>query len=110
ADIWCERVRGAPRSPGIIDSLRFEDAPRRAVVRLSTGLLGADGPLPSYFRRFVDDLADPRPFLAFVRFFDHVIATNLAYVAYPADGVAQGSPLARAYQIIGGTGAASAPD
>lgn len=101
-DIWFESARGAPRSPGIVDSLRFEDDPRRVVVRLATGLLGVDGPLPSYFGRFADDLGDPRPFLAFVRFFDHVIAANLAYVAHPADGVAQDSPLAHAYQVIGG--------
>jgi hypothetical protein len=101
-DIWFESARGAPRSPGIVDSLRFEDDPRRVVVRLAAGLLGVDGPLPSYFGRFADELEDPRQFLAFVRFFDHVVAANLAYVAHPADGVAQGSPLARAYQIIGG--------
>jgi hypothetical protein len=101
-DIWFESARGAPASPGMIDSLRFEGAPRRAVVRLSVGLLGSDGPLPSYFRRFAEELSDPRPYLAFVRFFDHVVASNLAYVAYPVDGVAHGSPLARAYQILGG--------
>lgn len=101
-DIWFESARGAPVSPGIIDSLRFEDAPRRVVVRLSTGLLGVDGPLPSYFRRFAEDLTDPRPYLAFVRFFDHVVAANLAHVAHAADGVAHGSPLAHAYQILGG--------
>lgn len=101
-DIWFESARGAPVSPGVIESLRFEDAPRRVVVRLSTGLLGADAPLPSYFRRFADELADPRPFLAFMRFFDHVVAANLAYVAHAADGVAHGSPLPRAYQVIGG--------
>lgn len=101
-EVWFESARGQPASPGIIDSLRFEDAPRRVVVRLSAGLLGTDGPLPSYFRRFAEELGDPRPFLAFVRFFDHVVAANLAYVAHPADGVAHGSPLARAYQIIGG--------
>ena len=100
--IWFESARGAPVSPGVIESLRFEAAPRRAVVRLSTGLLGADAPLPSYFRRFADEHEDPRPFLAFIRFFDHVIAANLAYVAHAADGVAQDSPLARAYQVIGG--------
>lgn len=101
-DIWFESARGAPRSPGIIDSLRFESAPRRVVIRLSTGLLGADAPLPSYFRQFAEELADPRPFLAFLRFFDHVVAANLAYVAHTADGVAHGSPLAGAYQVIAG--------
>lgn len=101
-DIWFESARGAPASPGMIDSLRFEGSPRRAIVRLSVGLLGSDGPLPSYFRKFSEELADPRPYLAFVRFFDHVVAANLSYVAYPADGVALGSPLARAYQILGG--------
>jgi hypothetical protein len=101
-DIWFESARGAPASPGLIDSLRFEDEPRRVVVRLSVGLLGPDGPLPSYFRRFGEELSDPRPFLAFVRFFDHAVASNLSYVAYPADGVAHGSPLARAYQVLGG--------
>jgi hypothetical protein len=101
-DVFFESVRGAPRSPGLVDSLRFEDAPRRVIVRLSAGLLTPDGPLPSYFRRFAEELGDPRPFLAFLRFFDHVVAANLAYVAYPIDGVAHASPLARAYQIIGG--------
>src|SRR5262245_55029342 len=101
-DIWFESARGAPVSPGVIDSLRFEGSPRRAIVRLSVGLLGVDGPLPSYFRRFSEELADPRPFLAFVRFFDHVVASNLSYVAHPPDGVAHGSPLAHAYQILGG--------
>jgi hypothetical protein len=100
--VFFESARGAPASPGIIDSLRFEEAPRRAIVRLNAGLLGPDGPLPGYFRRFADDLDDPRPFLAFLRFFDHVLASNLGYVSHPADGVAQGSLLPRAYQIIGG--------
>ncbi|HTE51636.1 MAG TPA: hypothetical protein VK698_12370 [Kofleriaceae bacterium] len=100
--VFFESVRGAPVSPALIDSLRFEDAPRRVVVRLNAGLLAADGPLPGYFRRFADDLADPRPFLAFLRFFEHVVARNLSYVAHPADGVAQGSLLPRAYQTIAG--------
>lgn len=101
-DIWFESVRGAPGSPGVIDSLRFERSPRRVVVRLTTGLLGVDGPLPSYFRRFSEEVGDPRPYLAFMRFFDHVVAANQSYVAHPADGVAHGSPLARAYQVIAG--------
>jgi hypothetical protein len=101
-EVWFESARGAPASPGLIESLRFEGSPRRAIVRLAAGLLGVDGPLPSYFRRFAEDVADPRPFLAFVRFFDHVIAANASYTAYPVDGVAHGSPLARAYQVIAG--------
>src|SRR5262249_2735969 len=80
----------------------FEPASNRVIVRLTTGMLGADSPLPSYFQQFADQLGDPRPFLAFVRFFDHVVAANHAYVAHPADGVAHGSPLARAYQVIAG--------
>jgi len=101
-DIWFESARDAPTSPGVIDSLRFEGSPRRAIVRLTAGLLGVDGPLPSYFRRFAEEVSDPRPYLAFVRFFDHVVAANASYTAYPADGVAHGSPLARAYQVIAG--------
>ena len=101
-DIWFESARGASASPGLIDSLRFEGSPRRAIVRLTAGLLGVDGPLPSYFRRFAEQVSDPRPYLAFVRFFDHVVATSASYTAYPTDGVAQGSPLARAYQVIAG--------
>jgi hypothetical protein len=100
--VFFESVRGAPASPGLIDSLRFDDAPRRVVVRLNAGLLAPDGPLPGYFRRFAEDVADPRPFLAFLRFFDHVVANNLSYVAHPADGVAHGSLLPRAYQTIAG--------
>jgi hypothetical protein len=101
-DVFFESVRGAPASPGLVDSLRFKESPRRVIVRLSAGLLAPDGPLPSYFRRFAEEMVDPRPFLAFLRFFDHVVAANLSYVAYPVDGVAHGSPLARAYQTIGG--------
>jgi len=101
-DVLFESVRGAPESPGMVDSLRFEESPRRVTVRLSAGLLAPDGPLPSYFARFVEQLADPRPYLAFLRFFDHVVAANLSYVASPVDGMAHGSPLARAYQTIGG--------
>jgi hypothetical protein len=100
--VFFESSRGAPASPGLIDSLRFEETPRRVVVRLNAGLLGPDGPLPGYFRRFADGLTDPRPYLAFVRFFDHVLAGNLSYVAHPADGVAHDSLLPGAYQIIAG--------
>ncbi len=101
-DVMFESVRGASGSPGLVDSLRFDESPRRVTVRLSAGLLAPDGPLPSHFRRFAEQLADPRPFLAFLRFFDHVVAANLSYVASPVDGVARGSPLARAYQAIAG--------
>lgn len=100
--IFFESARSAPASPGLIDSLRFEAAPRRAIVRLNTGLLGPDGPLPSYFRRFAEELADPRPFLAFLRFFDHVLAQTAFHVGHPADGLARGSPLGTAYQTIAG--------
>jgi hypothetical protein len=100
--VFFESSRAAPASPGLIDSLRFEEAPRRVVVRLNAGLLGPDGPLPGYFRRFAEELADPRPFLAFLRFFDHVLAGNLSYLAHPADGVAHRSLLPGAYQTIAG--------
>jgi hypothetical protein len=101
-DVLFESVRGAPSSPGVIDSLRFDDDQRRVTVRLNAGLLSPDGPLPTYFQRFGDELDDARPFLQFLRFFEHVVAANLSYVASPVDGVAHGSPLARAYQTIGG--------
>lgn len=100
--VWFESVGNGPKSSGIIHSLRFEEQPRRAIVRLNAGLLGTNGPLPSYFRRFADELADKRPLLAFLRFFDHVLLASRSYVAHPADGVARDSPLPRAYQIIGG--------
>jgi len=100
-----EGIRGDVEAPGLIDSLRFEDAPRRVVVRLNTGLLAPDGPLPSYFHRFAATAADPRPFLAFIRFFDHTLAGSRSYVAHPSDGVARGSPLGRAYQLMAGAGA-----
>jgi hypothetical protein len=100
--VFFETVRSAPVSPGLIDSLRFEDTPRRVVVRLNAGLLAPDGPLPGYFRRFAEEMVDPRPLLAFLRFFDHVTASNRSYLAHPADGVAEGSLLAPAYQVIAG--------
>jgi hypothetical protein len=100
--VFFESVRGAPASPGMVDSLRFHDAPRRVTVRLNAGLLAPDGPLPGYFGRFAEEVSDPRPLLAFLRFFDHVVSGNLSYVAHPADGVARGSLLPRAYQTIAG--------
>jgi hypothetical protein len=95
-----EGIRGDVAAPGLVDSLHFEA--RRVVVRLNVGLLAPGGPLPSYFRRFLEDAEDPRPLLAFLRFFEHVLARSRSHVAFPRDGAARGSPLGRAYQLMAG--------
>jgi len=100
-----EGIRGGVHAPGLIDSLRFEEAPRRVMVRLNVGLLASGGPLPSYFQRFAETASDPRPFLAFIRFFDHALARNRSHVAHPSEGFARGSSLGRAYQLMAGAGA-----
>lgn len=105
-----EGVRTLPEGPGIVHSVEFlPGSSPYAVLRLWTGLLGPNGPLPSYFGRFADSLDDPRAFLAFIRFFDHVLLRDWAYTVYPdlgaarlEDGAMPAPSLAMAYRIAAG--------
>jgi hypothetical protein len=98
-----EGVRSMTGSPGLVHSLRFDgNTPRRAVVRLNLGLLGPNGALPSYFQRFAAEQSDPRPFLAFIRFFDDVLLHNHAWLTCPAEGIAAGAALETAYRVTAG--------
>jgi hypothetical protein len=103
-----EGVRALNDAPGLVVSVRFDGtAPRRAVVRLNLGLLGPNGTLPSYFQRFAAEQSDPRPFLAFIRFFDDVLLHNHAWLTAPAEGIAASAALQTAYRVTAGF--ASAP-
>jgi hypothetical protein len=103
-----EGVRTLTDTPGLVHALRFDGtAPRRAVVRLNLGLLGPNGTLPSYFQRFVSELADPRPYLAFIRFFDDLLLRDRAWLTCPREGAAAGAALQVAYRATAGF--ASAP-
>lgn len=100
--VMFESALDAPGAPGGVDAIRLDGSPPRAVVRLHGGLLGPDAPLPSYFQRFAGEVEDARPLLAFLGFFDHVLARTACELGYPADGVARGSALPAAYQAIAG--------
>jgi hypothetical protein len=98
-----EGVRTLTASPGLVHALRFDgSSPRRAVIRLNLGLLGPNGALPSYFQRFAQEQSDPRPFLAFIRFFDDVLLHNHAWLTCPAEGIAASAALQTAYRVSAG--------
>jgi hypothetical protein len=98
-----EGTRTLAERPGLVAGLRFDGtAPRRAIVRLNLGLLGPNGTLPSYFQRFVGELADPRPFLAFIRFFDDLLLRDRAWLTCPREGAAAGAALEAAYRAAAG--------
>lgn len=98
-----EGGRALTSTPGLVHALRFDGtAPRRAVVRLNLGLLGPNGTLPSYFQRFVGQLADPRPFLNFIRFFDDLLLRDRAWLTCPREGAAAGAALQGAYRATAG--------
>ncbi len=59
--------------PGLIDSIRFRREPvREVVITMNIGLLSAQSPLPSYFRKkLLDGIGSGHSFEGFCGFFDH---------------------------------------
>lgn len=70
---------------GLIKSISFRDSPRReVVVSMNVGLLSAQSPLPSYFRKRLDvDQRSARNFEMFCSFFDHLLLLNYICNLYP---------------------------
>jgi hypothetical protein len=71
--------------PGLIHSIEFNREPvREAVIILNMGLLGAQSPLPAYFRKKMEnDVVGERSFIDFAGYFDHHLIRNYICNIYP---------------------------
>src|SRR5208282_6583672 len=71
--------------PAPCHKIEFRTEPiRQAVLTLNLGLLGTQSPLPSYFKRILEDAnVDEQSFLDFLRFFDHKLLENYLRSIYP---------------------------
>lgn len=70
--------------PGIIESVRFFEAPsRRAEVVLNLGLGGPNGLVPSYFHEVVAEARDPEILETFLHFLDHPLLDAFVDALYP---------------------------
>ncbi|GMU10166.1 hypothetical protein [Corallococcus caeni] len=71
-------------SASLVEAVTFHVSPvRRVVVTLNLGLLATPGLLPSYFLQVAEQLAEPEPFLDFIRFFDHRLLLALVDALHP---------------------------
>lgn len=71
--------------PSLIQRVEFRAEPvKQVVVTLNVGLLGTQSPLPSYFKRILEDAdVDDAAFTDFLRFFDHRLLDNFLNSVYP---------------------------
>ena len=69
----------------LVQKVDFRSEPvKQAVVTLNVGLLGTQSPLPSYFKRILEDAdVDDQAFTDFLRFFDHRLLDNWLRSIYP---------------------------
>ena len=70
---------------GLIQGVIFSDHPvREVVITLNLGLLSAQTPLPSYFRKMMEaDITGGRRFEDFVAYFDHHLIRDYVCNIYP---------------------------
>lgn len=68
----------------LVQRLRIQRHPNRAIIGLNAGLLSASSPLPGYFREFAARLLDPDKFLKFIGFWDSILLRDQAYCATPS--------------------------
>lgn len=71
--------------PGLIHGIEFRREPvREAVITMNMGLLGAQSPLPAYFRKKMEnDVAGERLFIDFIGYFDHHLIRDYICNIYP---------------------------
>lgn len=71
--------------PGLIQDIQFYSEPvREAVITMNMGLLSAQSPLPSYFRKKMEQEESRRASLAdFIRYFDHHLIRSYLLNIYP---------------------------
>lgn len=83
-EIFFENNMEESPTRSLVRTVRFLDEPvRRALVSVNMGLMGPNGPLPSYFHRFAEELGDREAFDLFLGFFDHLSLKNLFASLYP---------------------------
>jgi hypothetical protein len=72
-EILFESALGDVSQPALVQGVAFLREPvRQVIVTLNAGLLGTQTPLPSYFKRILEDSdIDDQSFADFLRFFDH---------------------------------------
>lgn len=89
----------SPERGELVRGLVIEERPARlAIVRLDTGLLSSNGPLPDYFREFASRLPDPDAFIAFMGFWDSIWLRAHAYAAFPGLSVDRSQALRDGYR------------
>ncbi len=71
--------------PRLIYSVRFVDVPFKEVeITLCLGLMGAQSPLPGYFRKKIEsDISSGNSFDAFIGYFDHLLIRDYICHIYP---------------------------
>jgi hypothetical protein len=73
-------------SAALVEAVTFPSTPpRRVVVTLNLGLLGANALLPSYFLELAEQSPKPEAFFDFIRFFDHRLLEGFVRAVYPED-------------------------
>lgn len=83
-DIFFENAVDEAATRSLVRFVRFEERPiRRAVVGVNMGMMGPNGPLPSYFQQFAENLPDREAFDLMIGFFDHLSLKNLFASLYP---------------------------
>ena len=83
-DIFFENAVDEAVTRTLVRFVRFEDRPiHRVVVGVNMGMMGPNGPLPSYFQQFAENLSDREPFDLMIGFFDHLSLKNLFASLYP---------------------------
>jgi hypothetical protein len=84
-EILFESAAREVSQPTLVHRVEFRSEPvKQAIVTLNLGLLGTQSPLPSYFKRLVEDPdVDEQSFTDFLRFFDHRLLDAWLRSIYP---------------------------
>ena len=83
-DILWKSSRDTAKANSVIESVDFSLSKQGLVsVCVTRGLFGADGLLPSYFHRLVNEMSDPEPFFEFMHFFEHGLIREFVLSLYP---------------------------
>ncbi len=84
-EILFESAAREVSQPSLVQKVEFRAEPvKQAIVTLNTGLLGTQSPLPSYFKRILEDAdLDEQSFTDFLRFFDHRLLDAWLRSIYP---------------------------
>ncbi len=70
--------------PSLVADIKFYDSPSHWVeIFFNIGLLSAQSPLPSYFRKKMEEIDNYNEFSNFIGFFDHFLIKNYIYNIYP---------------------------